>query len=115
MMNEDVASLYQAMKELSPCQKPSAWQEPISRTGTYPLSKHWKGTYSFLDTAEVSKIRKLSSDEFGDTYFCDKNVDEGKIQVSKSNYHDLYSVSAVGMSHTKLQHNLVPICACNVR
>ena len=81
MMNEDVASLYHAMQDLSPRQKPSAWQEPLRR-GSYPLSGHWKGTYAFLDVAEVAKLRRLSPDQVGDAYFCDKNVDEGKIQVS---------------------------------
>jgi hypothetical protein len=81
MMNEEAASLHQAMEDLTPRQKPSAWQEPL-RKGSYPLSQYWKGTYSFLDVPEISKLRKLSADDFGDNYFCDKNVDEGKIQVS---------------------------------
>jgi hypothetical protein len=70
MMNEDTATLYNAIDELSPRQKPSTWQEPLR-----------KGSYSFLHQPEIDKIRKLSSDEAGDKYFCDKNVDEGKVQV----------------------------------
>jgi hypothetical protein len=80
MMNEEVATLYEAMSELSPRQKPSAWQEPL-RKGSYPLSSYWKGTYAFLDPPEIKKLRKLSPDQVGDEYFCDKNIDEGKIQV----------------------------------
>jgi hypothetical protein len=80
MMNEEVATLYGSLDELSSRQKPSAWQEPL-RTGSYPLSSHWKGTYSFLDMPEVDQIRKLSADEAGSKYFSDKNVDEGKVQV----------------------------------
>lgn len=96
MLNEEVASLYPSMEDLSPTQKPSAWQEPI-RNGTRPLSKHWKGTYAFLDVGEVDKIRHLSADQVGDEFFCDKNVDEGKIQVS--NPHTLLSI------FTPLQHS----------
>jgi hypothetical protein len=81
MMNEDVASLYSAMEELTSGEKPSAWKEPL-RKGSYPLSSHWKGTYAFLDMPEIMKLRKLSADQAADAYFCDKNVDEGKIQVS---------------------------------
>jgi hypothetical protein len=80
MMNQDTATLYDAMGELSTRQKPSAWQEPL-RKGSYALSSHWKGTYSFLDIPEVKRLRKLSPDQVGDEYFCDKNVDEGKVQV----------------------------------
>jgi hypothetical protein len=80
MMNEEVATLYDAMSELSPQQKPSAWQEPL-RSGSYPLGNHWKGTYAFLEAPEIAKLRKLSADQVADAYFCDKNVDEGKIQV----------------------------------
>ncbi|KAF2832993.1 hypothetical protein CC86DRAFT_338057 [Ophiobolus disseminans] len=85
MMNEDVASLFHAMDDLSPRQKPSAWQEPL-RMGTYPLGKHWKGTYSFLDVPEITKLRMLSPDQVGDAYFCDKNIDEGKIQSLQLNF-----------------------------
>jgi hypothetical protein len=80
MMNKETATLYDALDELSPRQKPSAWQGPL-RKGSYPLSRHWKGTYSFLHQPEIDKIRELTSDEAGDKYFCDKNVDEGKVQV----------------------------------
>jgi hypothetical protein len=80
MMNEEVATLHAAMSDLSPLQKPSAWQEPL-RKGSYPLGSHWKGTYAFLDVSEITKLRKLPVDEVGDSFFSDKNVDEGKIQV----------------------------------
>jgi hypothetical protein len=79
MMNEEVATLHEVMDELTPRQKPSAWQGPLRR-GSYPLGNHWKGTYAFLDIAEIKKLRKLSPDEVGDEYLCDKNVDEGKVQ-----------------------------------
>lgn len=80
MMNQEAATLYDAMSDLSPMQKPSAWQEPL-RKGSYALGSHWKGTYSFLDVPEITKLRKISPDEDAEAFFCDKNVDEGKIQV----------------------------------
>ncbi|KAH8727517.1 hypothetical protein GQ44DRAFT_648578 [Phaeosphaeriaceae sp. PMI808] len=79
MMCPDVATLFDAMDDLSQLQKPSAWQEPLKK-GSYPLGKHWKGTYSFLDPAEIKILRKIPVDRIGDEYLCDKNVDEGKIQ-----------------------------------
>jgi hypothetical protein len=86
MMSEDVATLYDVMGELTPHQKPSAWQEPLRR-GSYPLGNHWKGTYAFLDVAEIRKLRKLSPDQVGDEYLCDKNVDEGKVQSLQLEFH----------------------------
>lgn len=80
MMEEEVATLFPAMEELSVTQKPSAWREPLRR-GVQPLSKHWKGTYSYLESAEIERLRKLPADRVGDEYFCDKNVDEGQVQV----------------------------------
>ncbi|KAH7095765.1 hypothetical protein FB567DRAFT_566409 [Paraphoma chrysanthemicola] len=87
MMNDEVASLFDAMDQLTPKQKPSAWQEPL-RKGTHALGSHWKGTYAFLDVHEVLKLRKLPADEIGDHYFCDKNVDEGKIQSLELDFVD---------------------------
>ena len=83
MMNEEVATLFDSMNALFVTQKPSAWRGPL-RQGTYPLGKHWKGTYSFLDLKEVRKIRELQPDEVGEVYFTDKNVEDGKIQVGDS-------------------------------
>jgi hypothetical protein len=80
MLNADIGTLFDAMEELPAKQKPSAWQEPL-RQGAYPLSKYWKGTYAYLEQPEVRTIRLLREDQVGDVYFCDKNVDEGKIQV----------------------------------
>jgi hypothetical protein len=80
MMNDEVATLHQAIDDLPPRQKPSAWQEPLRR-GSYVLGNHWKGTYAFLDAPEIHKLRRLSPDQVGDTYLCDKNIDEGKVQV----------------------------------
>lgn len=80
MMNEDTGTLFDSMEDLSKAQKPSAWQQPL-RTGAYPLSAHWKGTYAFLEPAEIRKLRRLTDEQVGDEFFQDKNVDEGKIQV----------------------------------
>ncbi|KAF1930806.1 uncharacterized protein M421DRAFT_58030 [Didymella exigua CBS 183.55] len=79
MMNRETFTLADAMEDLSALQKPTAWQEPL-RNGALPLSKHWKGTYSFLDPKEQTKLRALPDDDDSDTYFSDKNIDEGKIQ-----------------------------------
>ena len=59
---------------------PSAWREQL-KNGVQPLSKYWKGTYSFLDNSEVQKLRRQGP---GKQVYIDKNVDEGKIQVRYS-------------------------------
>lgn len=80
MMNQEVTTLGGAMEDLPALQRPTAWQESL-RKGTFPLHKHWKGTYSFLDPNEQRKLRALPIDDESDIYFSDKNIDEGKIQV----------------------------------
>lgn len=80
MMSEDAQTLHGSISELSEVQKPSVWQEPL-RTGAYPLVRHWKGTYAFLEASEVAKIRRIDPAKPCSEYFHDKNVDEGKIQV----------------------------------
>ena len=83
MTNQEIATLYENIDALPMTQKPSAWCEPL-REGVYPLGKHWKGTYAYLDQSEVRKIRKLGPDQVGEGYFTDKNVEEGKIQVGNA-------------------------------
>ncbi|KAF1835515.1 hypothetical protein BDW02DRAFT_523110 [Decorospora gaudefroyi] len=78
MMNEEAQTLFDKIQELDVSQKPSAWREPL-RQGAYPLSKYWKGTYSFLDNKEVMRLRCQGP---GEEVYIDKNVDEGKIQLN---------------------------------
>jgi hypothetical protein len=114
MMNEEVATLYDAMSELSPQQKPSAWQEPL-RSGSHPLGSHWKGTYAFLEAPEITKLRKLSADQIADTYFCDKNVDEGKIQVCLplAHSHLCNQPSNPLVCHLEVRANLSLLTTCS--
>ncbi|KAF1943214.1 hypothetical protein EJ02DRAFT_343604 [Clathrospora elynae] len=76
MMNEEAQTLYENISELPVTQKPSIWQERLQQ-GTRPLSRHWKGTYAFLDNPEIQKFR---SQVPGTGVYIDKNIDEGKIQ-----------------------------------
>ncbi|KAG9186825.1 hypothetical protein G6011_09933 [Alternaria panax] len=76
MMNENAQTLFDKLEELDATQKPSAWREELTN-GAHPLSKYWKGTYSFLDNSEVQKLRRQGP---GKQVYIDKNVDEGKIQ-----------------------------------
>ncbi|KAH6615265.1 hypothetical protein C7974DRAFT_443417 [Boeremia exigua] len=85
MMNTETVTLGDAMEDLSVLQKPTAWQQSL-KNGTVPLSRHWKGTYSFLDPNEQRKLRCLSDDDDSDVYFSDKNIDEGKIQSLELNF-----------------------------
>lgn len=81
MMNHEVLSLTDAMEDLTALQKPTAWQEPL-RNGPYPLSRGWRGTYSYLNPNEQRKLRLLADDDDeSEAFFSDKNIDEGKIQV----------------------------------
>ncbi|KAL6708480.1 hypothetical protein ACN47E_002743 [Coniothyrium glycines] len=85
MMCEDTATLFDNIKELPATQKPSRWREPL-RNGAYPLSKHWKGTYSYIHWPEMKKLRELKPDDALDEFISDKNVDEGKIQSLTLNF-----------------------------
>ncbi|RYN35811.1 hypothetical protein AA0113_g1302 [Alternaria arborescens] len=76
MMNENAQTLFDRIEGLDATQKPSAWREQL-KIGVQPLSKYWKGTYSFLDNSEVQKLRRQGP---GKQVYIDKNVDEGKIQ-----------------------------------
>ncbi|KNG51475.1 hypothetical protein TW65_01490 [Stemphylium lycopersici] len=82
MMNEETQTLFDKVDELEATHKPSAWREPL-RQGAQPLSKHWKGTYSFLEHREVNRLRRQGP---GKDMYCDKNIDEGKIQSLKLNF-----------------------------
>jgi hypothetical protein len=77
MMNKNARTLFDKIEELDATQKPSAWREQLEN-GAQPLSRYWKGTYSFLDNSEVQKLRRQGP---GKQVYIDKNVDEGKIQV----------------------------------
>ncbi|CBX92578.1 hypothetical protein LEMA_P052840.1 [Plenodomus lingam JN3] len=79
MMSEEAYTLFENISELPATQKPSAWRESL-KLGARPLSRHWKGTYSFLDAPEIAQLRRLTPAEYSSHYFIDKNVDEGKIQ-----------------------------------
>ncbi|KAJ8109151.1 hypothetical protein OPT61_g7670 [Boeremia exigua] len=85
MMNKETMTLSDAMEDLSALQKPTAWQQSL-KNGAVPLSRHWKGTYSFLDPNEQRKLRALPDDDDSDVYFSDKNIDEGKIQSLELNF-----------------------------
>lgn len=84
MTSRDAYSLYHTMQDLLPHQKPSPWREPL-KTGAYPLSRHWKGTYSYLHNSDLMKFRARNSSrrsrDHDDMEIIDLNVDEGKIQV----------------------------------
>jgi hypothetical protein len=77
MMSEEAQSLFDKIDELDVREKPSVWREPLCQ-GAHPLSKYWKGTYSFLEHNEVQRLRRQGP---GVEVYIDKNVDEGKIQV----------------------------------
>ncbi|KAF2745527.1 hypothetical protein M011DRAFT_138892 [Sporormia fimetaria CBS 119925] len=75
MVREDVNSLYDAMAALEPGDRPSAWRNQISQ-GRSIMSRHWKGTYSYLTHEELRRLRR--DKEGSDEYFVDKNIDEGE-------------------------------------
>lgn len=83
MVREEAQSLFASMEALSIGDWPSAWREPL-KEGCYPLSKRWKGTYSYLENSELSRLRKPGGrkGQDPDEYFIDKNLENGgKIQV----------------------------------
>jgi len=94
MVREEAESLYTSMEALDIGDWPSAWREPL-KDGCYPLSKHWKGTYSYLDNSELSRLRRPArrNSQFPAEYFVDKNIENGgKIQVCSIHCHLLHGL-----------------------
>ena len=67
-------------EELGPSGRPSPWREPL-KSGSYPLAKHWQGTYSFLEHTQLARFRTHPNLTRRDSTVADRNVNEGKIQV----------------------------------
>lgn len=80
MTNEDMGRLCGKLAELPIYEKPSAWRGRLEG-GCYPLSKHWKGTFAYLEFDELKRFRRKDSKK-KDIVFMDRSVDEGMIQVS---------------------------------
>lgn len=86
MVKQEAGTLFRTMTELHPFDRPSAWRDPLQE-GSYPLSKHWKGTFSYLDNKELARIRGLvvsnTNGRQEQEIFEDKNIENGgNIQVS---------------------------------
>ncbi|KAF2260824.1 hypothetical protein CC78DRAFT_384489 [Lojkania enalia] len=59
-------------------ERPSGWRGRLT-DGAAPLSRHWKGTYAFLDEKELAAIRQMGEED--DCLFVsDRNVDDGCVQ-----------------------------------
>ena len=87
MMKEEAQSLYERIATLDKAEKPSAWREPL-QDGCYPLSRYWKGTYSWLERDDMDLIRGDKKRKNGEWYFEDKNIqNDGCIQVKHSPPH----------------------------
>ena len=87
MTNQESLALLDALEELPPDQRPSAWREPL-RTGAYKLDRHWKGTYAYLSMHEMHKLRIQGAGAATESFFTDLNVDEGKIQSLELDFVD---------------------------
>jgi hypothetical protein len=79
MIRPEAQSLYETMSDLEVGDRPSAWRAPL-KDGSYPLSKHWKGTYSYLDPNELYRIRSRigKKSRHSEEIFVDKNIEEGE-------------------------------------
>jgi hypothetical protein len=97
MVKPDVQTLYETMADLDPCDKPSAWRAPL-KNGCAPLSKYWKGTYAYLESHELDRIRRTGN---AGCYFEDKNVElGGHIQVG------LKKLKAISASSAYISHDV---------
>ncbi|KAF2869747.1 hypothetical protein BDV95DRAFT_85486 [Massariosphaeria phaeospora] len=120
MTNVELATLYSTMSDLPVSQKPSAWRG-LLKHGCYPLSKHWKGTYTFLEQNDIDKLRDVfynnKSSKKNDLFFVDGNVEEGKIQSLELDFTQdgdmswpeifedrLHSLRETGPPRTRAQH-----------
>ncbi|KAJ4296664.1 hypothetical protein N0V90_006712 [Kalmusia sp. IMI 367209] len=137
MMTPDASSLYDTMKGMDVSQKPSPWRGPL-QTGSYPLSRWWKGTYAFLEHDTLARFRAHSTSRkaknYADMIVTDLNVDEGKIQSLQLNFPTvgdckwpdafedrLHSLRDMDTTQTRAQHskkfknNAVDAASKNIR
>jgi hypothetical protein len=81
MMNPHVSALHENLRDLGPSQHPSPWQGSL-KPGAQKLGSSWKGTYAYLNRAELIKLRL--KDDPSNTMFEDLHIDEGKYQVKNN-------------------------------
>ncbi|KAF2199038.1 hypothetical protein GQ43DRAFT_377200 [Delitschia confertaspora ATCC 74209] len=78
MMSEDAHTLHETIDAMDVLQKPSAWNYKLQNHRYHHLSRHWKGTYAYLDRGEIVSIRRSPP---GQNIYIDKNVELGKLQT----------------------------------
>ena len=82
--------------DFGPSKRPTPWSEPL-KSGTYPLTTRWYGTYSFMDHHPLALFRARTTMPRCGPHIFDHNVGEGKVQV-RSPLHISYLKSP--FSHT---------------
>ncbi|EKG19468.1 hypothetical protein MPH_03332 [Macrophomina phaseolina MS6] len=81
---EEENTLYAPFRNLTKADTPGFWQKPL-HNGPAELGVHWKGTYAYLSTSEISLVRAGNAQGRA---FIDHNVDHGDeaIQVSSTHF-----------------------------
>ncbi|KAF2495820.1 hypothetical protein BU16DRAFT_560682 [Lophium mytilinum] len=99
MMHKDEShALYEAYKELSAVQKPSAWDRKLKNHDQH-IGNDWRGTYAYLEPQEVIAIRAITdgtNKKKKNTIFIDKNVDGSTGECPIQSLH----LDPVGMRST---------------
>ncbi|KAK3204076.1 hypothetical protein GRF29_106g1594149 [Pseudopithomyces chartarum] len=65
--------------DFGPSKRPTPWCEPL-KSGTYPLTTRWYGTYSFMDHHPLALFRARTTMPRCGPHIFDHNVGEGKVQ-----------------------------------
>ncbi|KAF2804877.1 uncharacterized protein BDZ99DRAFT_543772, partial [Mytilinidion resinicola] len=73
MRDGESHALYEAYKELSALEKPSAWDRKLKQHDDH-IGDDWRGTYAYLEPKEISQIRSITGTK-KNMIFMDKNVD----------------------------------------
>lgn len=65
MVRQAEQTLYTPFAELSKAERPQWWREQLKQGGR-TLGKHWKGSYAFLNHADLALLRSLDGNDQDD-------------------------------------------------
>lgn len=93
IVGQEWGSLRQSMDELDVEERPSAWRTPLEN-GLSSFPRNWKGTYSYIEQAELDRIRTQGNSE---EHFSDRNLEDGESANIQVRYTT--AISALRLFH----------------
>ncbi|KAH7114224.1 hypothetical protein B0J11DRAFT_496496 [Dendryphion nanum] len=82
MIKEEAGTLRSTMIDQEDSQKPTAWRSIVEESShASAVSRHWKGTYAFIDPRELQQLRSRRNND--DSIFVDQNIDQGEKSIQE--------------------------------